>query len=188
MILNYIIMPYERKGNCVYKDTGKKVGCSKSVEGAEKYLKALYASEMKEDLGVTEPSVTPQIAIAIAEPVNEIANFISNLFASRTQAHIFHLQTPSYAQHKALNKYYDRIIDLIDPFIESYQGKYGIIRGYSSPASFREDDDTIKYFESLCSYVEETRVNLPQDSYIQNQIDEVVALIESTKYKLINLN
>ena len=117
-----------------------------------------------------------------------INQFVSTLFASRTQAHIFHLQTPSYAQHKALNKYYERIIELIDPFIESYQGKYGFIRGYSSPASFREDDDTIKYFESLCSYVEETRVNLPQDSYIQNQIDEVVALIESTKYKLINLN
>jgi len=113
-----------------------------------------------------------------------VPQFISTLFASRTQAHIFHLQTTSFAQHKALNKYYDRIIDLIDPFIESYQGKYGIIRGYSSPASFREDDDTIKYFEGLVKYVELTRERLPQDSYLQNQVDEIVALIESTVYKL----
>jgi len=182
-------MPYERKGNCVYKDTGKKVGCSKSVEGAEKYLKALYASEMKEDLGVTEPSSTPQIAITIAEPVNEIANFISNLFASRTQAHIFHLQTTSFAKHKALNDYYDEIVDLTDGIVESYQGRYGIIEGYTAGMPLVEgDNDVINYFESLCSYVEETRANLPQDSYIQNQVDEVVALIESTKYKLINLN
>jgi hypothetical protein len=113
-----------------------------------------------------------------------VPQFISTLFASRTQAHIFHLQTTSFAQHKALNKYYDGIIDLIDPFIESYQGKYGIIRGYSSPASFREDDDTIKYFEGLVKYVELTRERLPQDSYLQNQVDEIVALIESTVYKL----
>jgi len=119
--------------------------------------------------------------------MDPIAQFISTLFASRTQAHIFHLQTPSYAQHKALNKYYDRIIDLIDPFIESYQGKYGIIRGYSSPASFREDDDTIKYFEGLVKYVELTREKLPQDSYLQNQVDTIVELIQSTLYKLKNL-
>jgi len=189
MISTYIIMPYERKGNCVYKDTGKKVGCSKSVEGAEKYLKALYASEMKEDLGVTEPSVTPQITVAIVEPANEIANFVSTLFASRTQAHIFHLQTTSFAKHKALNEYYDEIVDLTDSIIESYQGRYGIIEGYSPDKPWLEgDNDILGYFDSLCSYVEETRVNLPQDSYIQNQVDEVVSLIESTKYKLNFLN
>jgi hypothetical protein len=178
-------MPYERKGNCVYKDTGKKVGCSKSVEGAEKYLKALYASEMKEDLDPT----TPEITVTIGEPVNVIADFISNLFSSRTQAHIFHLQTQSFAKHKALNDYYDGIIDLIDGIVESYQGRYGIIGGYTIGNPFIEgDNDIISYFESLCSYVEDIRTNLPQDSYIQNQVDEVVTLIESTKYKLINLN
>lgn len=182
-------MPYVRKGNCVYKETGKKVGCSKSVEGAEKYLKALYASEMKEDLETPEPSITPQITVAIEEPVNEMANFISTLFASRTQAHIFHLQTPSFAKHKALNDYYDEIIDLADGLVESYQGRYGILKGYKADAPWLEDENgVIEYFESLCQYVEETRANLPQDSYIQNQVDEVVALIESTKYKLKFLN
>jgi hypothetical protein len=136
-------MPYERKGNCVYKDTGKKVGCSKSVEGAEKYLKALYASEMKEDLGVTEPSSTPQITVAIVEPANEIANFVSTLFASRTQAHIFHLQTTSFAKHKALNEYYDEIVGLTDGIIESYQGRYGIIEGYSPDKPWLEGDNDV---------------------------------------------
>ena len=36
-------MPYKRKGKCVYlKSTGKKVGCSKSVPKAKKYLSALH--------------------------------------------------------------------------------------------------------------------------------------------------
>ena len=35
--------------------------------------------------------------------MNPIVKFISILLSSREQAHIFHLQTPSYAQHKASN-------------------------------------------------------------------------------------
>jgi hypothetical protein len=38
-------MPYVRKGKCVYlKTTGKKVGCSSSVEKAKKYIMALHAN------------------------------------------------------------------------------------------------------------------------------------------------
>jgi hypothetical protein len=38
-------MPYIRKGKCVYrKDTGKKVGCSSSIEKAKDYLKALHVN------------------------------------------------------------------------------------------------------------------------------------------------
>jgi hypothetical protein len=36
-------------------------------------------------------------------------------------------------------------------------------------------------------YIEKNRQMLPQDSYIQNQIDTFVELVESTKYKLVNL-
>lgn len=43
-------MPYTRKGKCVYKkDTGKKVGCSKSIEKAKKYIKALHANVEDEE-------------------------------------------------------------------------------------------------------------------------------------------
>ena len=107
---------------------------------------------------------------------------------SRTQAHVYHLQTPSFAAHKALNEYYDEIIDLADGLVESYQGRYGIITGYKGEGAYIEDTTKIvQYFEALCMYVEKNRGSLVQDSYIQNQIDEVVALIESTKYKLVNL-
>ena len=179
-------MPYKRKGNCVYKETGAKVGCSKDAVGAEKYMKALYAAELKEGFDITtiDPD-QPEISIEIPEPSNTMANFMSTLFASRTQAHIFHLQTTSFAAHKALNEYYDEIVDLVDGIIESYQGRYGILKGYKCEGTWLEDEGSvIKYFEALCMYVEKNRNVLPQDSYIQNQIDEVVALLESTKYKL----
>ena len=48
-------MPYERKGKCVYKkDAGKKVGCSDTVEKAEKHLKALYANVEDEEMTFNE--------------------------------------------------------------------------------------------------------------------------------------
>ena len=182
-------MPYKRKGNCVYKETGAKVGCSKDTDTAEKYMKALYAAELKErfDISTINPD-QPEISIEIPEPSNTMANFVSTLFASRTQAHIFHLQTPSFAAHSALNTYYDEIVGLVDGIIESYQGRYGILRGYKSESIWMEDEGSVvKYFEALCMFVEKNRGSLPQDSYIQNQIDAFVELIESTKYKLVNL-
>lgn len=120
-----------------------------------------------------------------------VAKFISTLLASRTQAHIFHWQvvdSSSYAEHKALQNYYEDIIDLIDDFVESYQGKYEILVGFESPMNFREDRNPLIYFMGLCQYVEEVRKSLPQDSYLQNQVDEIVALIQTTKYKLKNLH
>lgn len=116
--------------------------------------------------------------------MEEFAQFISTLFASRTQAHILHLQTTSFAAHKALNDYYDEIIDLADGLVESFQGRYGIVRGYTSPSTFKEDDQSTNYFEALGRYVETIRTKIPQDSYIQNEVDTVVKLIEDTKYKL----
>ena len=122
----------------------------------------------------------------LTSPSPIIGQFISTLFASRTQAHVFHLQTNSFAAHKALNEYYDEIVGLADGIAESVQGKYGIITGYSNIDLMEGNDcnEVIKYFTALELYVERARQTMPQDSYIQNQIDEVVALIVSTIYKL----
>jgi hypothetical protein len=118
-----------------------------------------------------------------------IGQFVSTLFASRTQAHVFHLQTTgegSFATHKVLNDYYDEIVGITDGLVESYQGKYGIVTGYSNVTlqEFQNCEEVILYFETLYIYVEKSRQMLPQDSYIQNQVDEIVALITSTLYKL----
>ena len=123
---------------------------------------------------------------SLVTPSPILGQFISTLFASRTQAHVFHLQTNSFAAHKALNEYYDGIVDITDGIAESVQGKYGIITGYSNIDLLEGNDcnEVIKYFTALEMYVERARQTMPQDSYIQNQVDEVVALIVSTIYKL----
>ena len=117
----------------------------------------------------------------------------SLFFHSRTQAHVFHLRVKgpgAYATHKALQEYYEEIIELIDGLVESYQGKNGLIEfqeveGIDNNASH---ENIIKYFEKLAAALDKLRADESlQDTYIQNQIDGVAELIYSTLYKLENL-
>ena len=86
----------------------------------------------------------------------------------------------------ALNGYYDGIVGLVDGLVESYQGKYGILTNYSNfnILEYKSCEDIIMYLQGLNMTVEKCRKSIPQDSYIQNQIDTVVELISSTIYKL----
>ncbi len=115
----------------------------------------------------------------------DFTEMMSLLLHSRTQAHTLHLQTKSYAEHIALNGYYDGIGGLIDGLIESYQGKYTILKGYKQYPidDYKDSTSTINYLKDLCEKVTELR-DCCKDSYIQNQIDNVCELINSTLYKL----
>jgi hypothetical protein len=77
----------------------------------------------------------------------EFLKLMSYLLHSATQVHIFHLQTTSYAEHKALNKYYDEIVGLTDGLIETFQGKYDILRDYENYALDNYKDYTPLYKE-----------------------------------------
>jgi DNA-binding ferritin-like protein len=119
---------------------------------------------------------------------------ISTLMASRDQAHVFHWQVTgpgSFAMHIALNTYYDAIPGLTDGLVESYQGKHGIVKGYTPAEKFDEfkQDTVLKYFKGLAMFVERSYDKLDaKDTYILNQVDNVKELIYSTIYKLENLN
>jgi DNA-binding ferritin-like protein len=110
------------------------------------------------------------------------ALFLATMLHSATNTHFFHWATDSYAKHKALAKYYNSIIDLTDAFAESYMGKYGKFSSF--PSVYHQPKDPIRYLESLQSFVKEARNDLPQDSELQNIIDEIADLINSTAYKL----
>ncbi len=113
-----------------------------------------------------------------------VAKFLSTLFNSRDQAHIFHLQTSSYAAHKALGAYYEDIVDLVDSYAENFQGRYGIIRGYTPQKQYFEGEEVVKYFTGLSTYIDGVRKGLPQDSDLNNIVDEISSLVNSTIYKL----
>lgn len=115
----------------------------------------------------------------------ELEKLVAYLLHSQTQTHVFHLQTKSYAEHKALQKYYEGIDPLVDGIVESYQGKYELIKTYESfaidPYSDKAQLET--YFKALSKKVQDVHKQV-EDTYLQNQLDTVNELIASTLYKL----
>lgn len=110
---------------------------------------------------------------------------VSKLLHSRNQTHIFHLQTKSFAEHKALNDYYDGVLDLFDSLVESYQGKHGITSNYKCDGfeNYKSGEQVINYLKKLDSDIDTLRKSV-KESYLQNQIDTIQELINSTLYKL----
>jgi hypothetical protein len=113
-----------------------------------------------------------------------IGTFVSTLLHSATLTHLMHFKTTSYSQHVALAAYYDAIPELVDGLVESIQGAYEtIIEPY--PSMFRTGDaEPLAYLISLRNYVRNYRVEMPQDSEIQNEIDSIATLLNQTVYKL----
>ncbi len=120
----------------------------------------------------------------------DVVKFFSKLFESREMAHIYHLtvngEPGSHAAHKALQEYYEGILEFIDEMIEVYQGQYGIIENYETiDTTGTKTKEKIAYFEELVDFVKtEKKCIKSEDTHLHNTIDEAVALIYKTLYKL----
>lgn len=110
------------------------------------------------------------------------AAFVSVLFHSATVTHFMHLQTKSFAQHMALGEYYDAIVELADKWAEAYQGCYDLITNY--PKEFHLATEPVKYLTQIKDFVDDIRKDLPEESQLQNIVDEIADQIDSTLYKL----
>jgi len=139
----------------------------------------------KKDMFLKEQEEESEDKVEGAKTDSGFKDMVSILLHSQTQVHIFHLQTKSYSEHKALQGYYEGIDALVDGVIESYQGKYDVVTGYNSikTEDYKSSEQIIKYFKALDSMVEKNRKSV-KESYIQNQIDTIQELIFSTLYKL----
>ena len=117
----------------------------------------------------------------------------SLLLHSRTQAHSFHLGqrgVGSLSAHLALGAYYDVIGGIVDGLVETYQGQYGLIKLQAVSGLDTNNDikNVVAYFDKLIAAVAKLRKDEKlQMSWLQNDIDTVVTLLYSTKYKLVNL-
>jgi hypothetical protein len=111
------------------------------------------------------------------------ADLIGHLFLARDVTHSVHLNTRSYAKHKALGKFYPAVIDLADTLAEAYQGRYGLI-GPITLHSAKKTNNVVEFLEDSLKEVEEARKEFGDDSALQNIVDGIVDLYLSTLYKL----
>ena len=116
---------------------------------------------------------------------SNVQTLISKLFEARDFAHGAHLRTNSYAQHKALNSFYDDLLDLTDSFVETYQGQYGIIKFNFDSVKIGEP---IPYFEDAAKmFMEGHNAIDKKDTHLHNVLDEIVGATYSLLYKLKHL-
>jgi len=113
------------------------------------------------------------------------AEFMGMLFLARDVSHSVHLNTRSYAKHKALQKFYENIIDLADGFAEAYQGRHGLI-GAITLQSSKKTTNVTEFLEDQLEEIEKCRYEVcdKTDTALQNLIDGIVELYLSTLYKL----
>ena len=113
------------------------------------------------------------------------ADLIGHLFLARDVTHSVHLNTRSYAKHKALGGFYSKVIDLADDLAEAYQGRHGLI-GPITLHSAKKTTNVVEFLEDSLKDVEDLRYKVcdKDDTAIQNIIDGIVDLYLSTLYKL----
>ena len=113
------------------------------------------------------------------------ADFIGLFFLARDVTHSVHLNTRSYAKHKALQKFYENIIDLADSFAEAYQGRHGLV-GPISLMSAKKTSHVVEFLENQLAEIESVRYDVcdKDDAPLQNLIDGIIELYLSTLYKL----
>ena len=115
----------------------------------------------------------------------EHGELLITLLNSATIGHVLHLQSRSYAEHKALNTFYSEMPDLVDSVIEAWQGRHGELVEYPDQmVEVSEHKDALEFVTFLKILLEEERYSLGEDSEIQNLVDSIAELIDSTLYKL----
>ena len=113
----------------------------------------------------------------------EIVSYFNN---AKQQAIVWHHQTTSKSEHEALEGFYDEIVGLLDGLSESYAGIYGRLKGYEVDdlMDWSGLDNTIAYYKGCYEWLQIERKSAPQDSWIQNQLDELAQLLGQTLYRL----
>ena len=102
------------------------------------------------------------------------------------QLRYYHWQTPSYAQHEALGKFYEGITEVLDGLVETWQGRNGNIKvdnGKVELVDYTDVETVIESAETLREVYEEFAKTVPYGD-INDQIDDMITQINQTIYLL----
>lgn len=110
-----------------------------------------------------------------------VKGLVQKMFEARQITHTCHLKSKSFSEHKALGSYYEKLLDLVDNFVETYQGQYGILNDYEIET--KSVLGALEYLED-CNKFFVVGKDALDDTHLQNIMDEIIALTFRTIYKL----
>lgn len=110
-----------------------------------------------------------------------VKGLVQKMFEARQVTNTCHLKSKSFSEHNALGSYYEDLLDLIDNFVETYQGQYGILNDYDIET--KPINSVLEYLEDCAKFFTIGRDSL-KDAHLQNIMDEIIALTYRTIYKI----
>ena len=113
-----------------------------------------------------------------------IGSFFGTLQECVTITWRLHLKTRKHHIHVTLNEFYDKAIDIVDDIIEQYQGICGVVEEPFANCITGDGKTECEYLTELKVFVENNKCVLGSHSEIDSTIDEFLALIDSTIYKI----
>ena len=112
---------------------------------------------------------------------------IAHIFMIRNATHIAHWKTDSYARHKALGKFYESVIDLLDNLVEASMGAVGVV-GDITEMKHDSKKDILDTLKDEVVWISKNKPECCKNiAALENIVDEIVALYLQTIYKLENL-
>jgi hypothetical protein len=112
---------------------------------------------------------------------------IRRFFKFQHELKLFHWRTQSYAKHKASDKLFSKIIELIDDFIETYMGKFKKRIEFNSNQGILiktfTDKNINNLLESFAQFLTNLDKKLPKNSSdLINIRDEMLSNVNKTLY------
>ena len=137
---------------------------------------------------VVVPSMIQNMAKVEQKPRSDLLQFCLNMWV---QLKTFHWQTYSYPRHKAVDSSLEKLSDLMDRFVETYQGRYKMrfspiagkndkidIKNHSEQTIDEYIDQAIQFLStSFSQYVDEKR-----DTDLINIRDEMIGELHQLRY------
>jgi hypothetical protein len=121
-------------------------------------------------------------------------NFITNFLTIQNQFRVMHWQTQkkigSFAAHNAFGTAYEELDEKIDDFIETYQGKRGVIMGKDGGFIVKLhnlDDNPVAVVDEMIRFLIDTvpqALDEREDTDLLNIRDEMLGILNQTKYRL----
>ena len=128
---------------------------------------------------------TPECGAGCPEnSVVTVANIFGTLQECVTITWRLHLKTRKHHIHVTLNEFYEKALDIVDDIIEQYQGIYGVVEDTFTNCVVSDGKSESEYLTELKTFIENNRCVLGDHSEINSTIDEFLALIDSTIYKI----
>lgn len=114
-----------------------------------------------------------------------VAEFIRRYFIVSNHLNIFHWQTHGYARHEAFGDSYESLYELMDEFVEGYQGVYGRVEEDISDITISPYDEDLvsEIIDSYRDYLIVFKSELgEEDGSLGNILDEMVAVLDKLLY------